>query len=118
MFGFMEESSDHESYIQSLDILLPVLLKVAVAPSWSRSWILGTAVLNSEVRKALKALDHIYSAAKSSVAGRKEVLEASSQKEDRSDMLQKLLEIRKTKGADVDFGIMEIEAESYVALCV
>ena len=115
MFGFMSERADHESWIASMDTLLPVLCTVAVAPTYTRPLILMSSILNPVVRKALKAVDHVADAARNCVAARvNEDIEQA--KGARRDLMQQFLEIKREKGEKVDFGNGEVEAEVYTAL--
>lgn len=114
MFGFIEHSKDHESYIESLETLLPVLCAAAIASPMMRFSILGSSMISSRTRKAMKAIDHIAAAARSSVAGRRS--ESVKLEEQRQDLLHHLLQIVEDKGEKVDFGLGEVEYEAYVAL--
>lgn len=114
MFGFMERSCDHENYVHSLDTLMPLVVATAVSPKYFRPFILGSAIVSPTALRALKALDHIAAAARSCVAKRVRSNEAATAV--RRDLLEQLLEIARTKGEKVDFGVPEIEYEAYVAL--
>lgn len=115
MFGFMENSHDHEDYIHSLDTLMPLVCLSAIAPAYSRPFILVLAAFSSSIRKALQAIDHIAAAARACVAKRIESANAKDMSS-RLDILHQLLEIIQTKGEKVDFGVHEIEYEAYVGL--
>lgn len=114
MFGFMENSHDHESWIQSLDLLMPFLCVTAVAPSYIRQFSLASALVVPGALKALKAVDNIGTAARTCVA--KRFAKGSETTEHRTDILDQLYSIHLEKGEKVDFGLGEIEQESYVAL--
>ncbi len=116
MFGFMANREDHKSWIAHMDTLLPVLCIVAVAPSYTRSMILMSSVLNPVVRKALAAIDHIASAARTCVAERVNIDIGEIKGESRRDLMQQFLDIKREKGEKVDFGTGEIHAEAYTAL--
>lgn len=118
MFGFLENNHDHGSYIQSLDTLMPTLCTIAVAPSYVRPLILGSAVISAEVRKALQAVDRIATAARVCVAKRVSEQAATSAEHPRCDLLQQLLDTSAEKGEKLDFGTSEVELEAYVALSV
>lgn len=45
MFGFLENSHDHGGWIESLDLLMPVICVSAVAPPILRYLILASSVL-------------------------------------------------------------------------
>jgi cytochrome P450 len=114
MFGFMRNRHDHEDFIASLDILVPSICSIAVAPSYIRPLILATAFLSPSVRKALKAIEKITQAAKACVIRRCDAIVSGQQP--RQDLLQQLLQIRDDKGEKVDFDIPEIQLEAYVAM--
>lgn len=115
MFGFMRDREDHESWIAHMDTLMPVLCIVSVAPSYTRSPILISSILNPVVRKALTSIEHIAGAAKSCVADRVsgDVEQAGGA---RRDLMQQFLDIKREKGEKVDFGMGEVQAEVYTAL--
>jgi len=110
-FGFMSEAEDHKSYIGSLETLVPVLCQAAVASPIVQRIILGSAAINPATKEATKAIKHIEEAARSSVDGRLEDEETG-----RQDLLRHLLEISRSKGDKVDFGIGEVKLEAYSAL--
>jgi len=112
----MENSHDHESYIASLDTLLPVLTAAGVSSPVVRGLLLGSSMLSSGVRKGLKAIDHIAAAARGCVATRLSIDSRDESQANRTDLLQHLLEIAKNKGEAVDFGKGEVEYEAYVAM--
>ncbi|CEJ86201.1 hypothetical protein VHEMI04037 [[Torrubiella] hemipterigena] len=116
-FGFMEKAEDHEGYIRSLDRLLPVMAAAAVATPVTRFCILGSSMFSSDVRKALKALDHIAEAARACVQTR---LDAGGKQDTadgpRRDLMAHHLSIVHDKGEAVDFGICEVQYEAYVAI--
>lgn len=113
MFGFMQERHDYKSYIAALDTLLPLILTVAIAPIYSRPFILASSLFSSTVRKGLKAIDHIAQAARDCVAARLKKIDNSLIEE---DLLQQLLTVVSEKGEKVDFGISQVQHEAYVAL--
>ena len=117
MFGFMANREDHKSWIAHMDSFMPLLCIVAVAPSYARSLILMSSVLNPVVRKALASTVHIADAARSCVDVR-----ASSDVEEakggsRRDLMQQFFEIKREKGEKVDFGTGEIQAEAMTRRC-
>jgi hypothetical protein len=114
----MENSHDHESYIASLDTVLPVLTAAGVSSPLLRGLILGSSIFSSTVRKGLKAVDHITAAARGHVAMRLEAGAGVQPEGIRVDILHHLLEIANKKGEAVDFGKGEVELEAYVALYV
>lgn len=117
MFGFLQHSHDHGDYIKSLETLMPVLCTSAVASSYCRPFILGTAILSSKVRNALKSIDLISDAARDCVTERiSEQQRPGSSINSRNDLLQQLLDIQEEKGEKIDFGHGEVQLEAYVAL--
>lgn len=116
MFGFMEQRTDYQSYIASLDTLLPVLAICAVGPSYIRPVISASSILSPAVRKALRAIDHIAAAAKNCVATRSYELSSGSGDNIRRDLLQQLFDISRGKGDKLDFGQGETTYEAYVGM--
>lgn len=110
-FGFMAEGKDYQSYIESLDALVPVLCQAAVASSTGQRIILGTAAINPATRKAVAAIKHIENAARQSVDSRVEEGETG-----RQDLLGHLLDIMRLKGDKVDFGVGEVKLQAFSAL--
>ncbi|KIX04389.1 uncharacterized protein Z518_05257 [Rhinocladiella mackenziei CBS 650.93] len=115
MFGFMEHCHDHESWIHSLDLLMPFLCMTAVAPTYIRPLILGSALVVPGSLKALKAVENIGKASRNCVAKR---FEETSKNEGprRTDILDQLFAIQQEKGDKVDFKLGDIEQEAYVGL--
>jgi hypothetical protein len=113
----MENSHDHQSYIASLDTLLPVLASAGVSSPVVRGMVLESSMFSSAVRKGLNAIDHIAAAARDCVAARLTADDAKSQSPAaRTDLLHHLLQIARNKGEAVDFGKGEVEYEAYVAM--
>jgi hypothetical protein len=117
-FGFIKNSHDHESYIASLDTVLPVLTAAGVSSPFVCGLILGSSMFSSTVRKGLKAVDHITAAARGCVATRLSASDKHQPEATRVDLLHHLLEIAKNKGEALDFGKGEVELEAYVGLYV
>ena len=118
MFGFLSTGSDYQNLIHSLDVLNPVLARVAVSAVYARPFILLSAVTSSSVRSGLKGIDHVTKYAKSCVHARQEALtkDPGTYEAPRHDLTQQLFDIMRDKGEKVDFGIPEIQYEAYVAL--
>lgn len=112
----MEHSHDHESYVASLDNLLPVMMTASLVPPAFRGLVLGSSVFSSTIRRELKALKHISAAARGCVAKRASENTKSESQADRTDLLHHLLNIVKNKGEAVDFGKGEVESEAYSAM--
>lgn len=118
MFGFMSKRKDHESWIRSLDTLMPTMCTVAVAPSYTRPLIFMSAIINPQARKALSALNQIAGAARNCVAERLQRDMDKSEGPSRRDIMQQFLDLKRDKGEKVDFGIGEVQSEIYTALYV
>ena len=114
MFGFMDGRSDYQSYIASLDSLMPPMCIAECAATYARPFVLGSTILIPSMRKTLKALSNIAEAARTSVDQRSRELQTGQ--EQRSDILQQLFDIQTEKGEKVDFGIPEIRQEVYGAM--
>lgn len=121
MFGFMQNREDHRSYIASLDTLMPVMCTVAVAPTYARTMILMSSIVNPVVRRGLRAVGHIAGAAKACVLQRvdRNTSIESGEALPRRDMLQQLLDlIGKEKRTNIDYDIPEVQAEAHTSLYV
>lgn len=116
MFGFLENSEDHGSFIASLDALMPVLCISAIGPTYLRPLIMGSAIVIPAAFKAVKAIDGIRKAAVA--AAGKRMTEIENGVAHRSDMLQQLFDIVREKGEKVNFTSREATLEAYVAMSV
>ncbi len=116
MFGFMEKSCDHGSYIEALDTFLPFITRMTMTPKFYRPLFQLSALFSSATRKASKTMPRIAQAAKDCVADRIK-LEAEHGGV-RTDLLQHLLGILESKGTKVDFGMGEVEISALTALYV
>jgi hypothetical protein len=112
-FGFM--GLDYRTYIESLDILFPIVTLCCVAPSYLRWLLLLFTTLNPTARKAARGYGKIVLAVKNRVAERRYQLEQG--KSIQKDILAKLFDIRKNKDVE-DFQIPEIEQEAWLAMYV
>jgi hypothetical protein len=115
MFGFMEHAHDHAGYINALDELIPIIAVACVMPSYLRLPVMICSAIIPRVFKALKALDHIGTAAGDSVHERQHEL-ATNKFNDREDMLQSFFDIMHKKGSEKDFGLTEVKMEVYGGL--
>ena len=113
-FEFMQDRCDFGTYIESMDSLLPPMTVASVSPTYMRPFIFPTALVFPAVRKAIEGLKNIQKAAADCVTRRRQEIESG--KESRRDILDKLSAVKAEKGEKVDFGIDEIEQESYVAM--
>lgn len=114
MFGFMEKDTDIGGWIGALDALMPVLCIAAIAPTYLRPIIMGSAILIPTVFKALKSFEGIHTAAVDVVA--KRVKEINAGTADRIDMLQQFSKIVREKGDKVNFTDSEVTLEAYIAM--
>jgi hypothetical protein len=116
MFGFMENREDHQSYIASLAILIPILATLGVAPSYIRPLILLSSAVSSQVRRGLVALKHIGEATRDCVDQHLADL-SDGQKTVRRDMVQQLLDLtEREKRGTIEFGVEEVKMDCYSAL--
>ena len=115
MFGFMKAGYDHRGYIQSLDLLLPVLAAASAMPTYLRSiFLLGGSMIPS-VYKALKSVGEIEKAADLCISRRQSFLQGGGIVEN-DDILNSLFQVMHEKGDKVDFRLTEVKVEVYVAL--
>lgn len=117
MFGFMKDKHDYNGYIQSLDSLLPVLTTASVMPSYARPLFLLGGAMMPKISKALKSIKEMEQAADLCIAERQALLEKGGGME-RNDILKTLFDIAQEQGERVDFGMLEVKVEVYVALYV
>lgn len=114
MFGFMEKNTDINGWIEALDALMPVLCVAAIAPTYYRTLILGSSILNPTVFKALKSFEGIHTASVDCVD--KRVNEINAGTAERIDMLQQFSKIVREKGAQHNFTDNEVKLEAYIAM--
>ncbi|CAK7216664.1 hypothetical protein SCUCBS95973_002883 [Sporothrix curviconia] len=119
MFGFLAAGHDHRGYIRSLDLLLPILCAASVMPTYLRNaFLVGGALVQPRVLKAMTSLQDIDRAAEQCIAERHAQLEAGNAagQDDKKDILASLFATMRDKGDKVDFGRTEVKVEVYVAL--
>jgi len=114
MFGFMERNTDINGWISALDALMPVMCAAAIAPTYIRPFIMGSAVLFPGILKALKSFEALRTSAVSCVNKRVKEVEAGTT--DRIDLLQQFSNIVREKGTQVNFTDSEVTLEGYVAM--
>lgn len=114
MFGFLEKSEDHGTFIASLDALMPFSCICAVAPTYLRPLILGSAIFIPAAFRAVKSIDGIRKAAV--IATAKRLKENQDGVEHRNDMLQQLFDIVEQKGDEANFSVKEATLEAFVAM--
>ena len=115
-FGFMEKSHDHQSWILSLDTMLPVMTSASAASPAVRGVILGSSMFSSTVRAGLQGLERYAAAARACVAARLDVNGNEKSATSRTDLLHHLLEIVRVKGDALDYHRNEVEYECMGAL--
>lgn len=118
MFGFLETGADHQSLIQSLDVLNPVMAGAGVSATYARPFIFMSAIISSTIRSALKSMDHVTNTAKACVNERQRDLEHVKEGAEmpRQDILQQLFDIVEVKGAELDFGVPEVQCDAWIAV--
>lgn len=115
MFGFLEAGHDHRGYIKAPDLLLPILCAASVMPTYLRTPLLmGGALVQPRVLKALTSLTDIDNAAAECITEREALLNKSETEP--TDILASLFATMRDKGEKVDFGLTEVKVEVYVAL--
>lgn len=114
MFGFMDKNTDIGGWIGALEALMPVLCAAAIAPTYFRPFVLGSAIISPTVFKALKSFEGIHTAAVDVVS--KRVKEINAGIADRIDMLQQFSKIVRDKGDKTGFTDNEVTLEGYIAM--
>ena len=115
MFGFMTERTDFGNYMQAIDSLLPAFTIGGTVPSYlTKLYLVCRSLFSPSVRGALGAVKHIENASQAAVESRKrEILE---NKNDKRDILRKMLEINADRGEKIDFTYQHIYVESHSAM--
>ena len=93
---------------------MPVLCIAAIAPTYLRPIVMGSAICVPGVFKALKSFERIHTAAVDVV--KKRVAEISAGTADRIDMLQQFSKIAREKGAQHNFTDSEVMLEAYAGM--
>ena len=114
MFGYLEHSVDYQNVIRSLDLLMPVLVIAAVAPSYMCQIVMASAIVLPGGWKAVGVIDALSAKAKAATRNRLQDLEGGMTR--RNDTLQQLIDICHEKGAKANFGTDEVTLEGYTAL--
>jgi hypothetical protein len=117
MFGFMSERIDIGNYMKAKDSLLPAFTISDTMPSYlTKLYLLSTILFSPSVRGALGAVKHIENASEAAVKRRKQEIEEN--KDDKRDMLRKLLEINVDRGEKINFTYEHIYVESHSSMYV
>ena len=111
----MSERTDVGNYMKAIDSLLPAFTIGGTLPSYlTKLYFLSTILVSPSVRGALGAVKHIEIASKTAVERRKQ--EITEFKDDKRDMLRKLLEINADRGEKIDFTYEHICVESHSSM--
>jgi len=115
MFGFMSERTDIGNYMKAIDSLLPAFTVGGTVPSYlTKLYLLSTVLISPSVRGALGAVKHLENASKAAVERRKQELEEN--KDDKRDLLRKMLEITADRGEENNFTHQHVFVESHSSL--
>lgn len=115
MFGFMSERTDIGNYMKAIDSLLPAFTIGGTVPSYlTKLYLVSTILFSPSVRGALGAVKHIENASEAAVKRRKQEIEEN--KDDKRDMLRKMLEINADRGEKINFTYLHICVESHSSL--
>ena len=115
MFGFMSERTDIGNYMKAIDSLLPAFTIGGNVPSYlTKLYLASTILFSPSVRGALGAVKHIENASEAAVERRKQELEEV--KDEKRDMLRKMLEINADQGERIDFTYRHICVESHSSM--
>ena len=115
MFGFMSERTDIGNYMKAIDSLLPAFTIGGTVPSYlTKLYFLSTVLFSPSVRGALGAVKHIENASEAAVRRRKQEIEEN--KDDKRDLLRKMLEINADRGEKINFTYEHICVESHSSM--
>ena len=113
-FGFMKERTDVGNYMKAIDCLLPAFTIGGTMPSYlTKLYLVSTVLLSPSVRGALGAVKHIENTSIAAVERRKQEIE---EKDDKRDMLRKMLEITADRGDKINFTCSDICIESHSSM--
>ena len=113
-FGFMEEGTDHGTYMESVWNLVSVLAWVSMLPLYAQKAVFAGAFAISSVRRSITVMQNMIQTAKQRVAERQRDIKEG--KPTRQDLLGKSLTIHHERGKEENFLLEDAEAESYTAL--
>ena len=117
MFGFLRERQDIGDYMRAIDSLLPAFTNGGTLPSYlTKLYFASTFLLSPSIRGALGAVKHIENASIAAVNRRKQ--EIVENKDDKRDMLRKMLEINADRGEKINFTHQHIVVESHSSMYV
>lgn len=111
----MSERTDIGNYMKAIDSLLPAFTISGTMPSYlTKLYLLSTILFSPSVRGALGAVKHIENASEAAVKWRKQEIEEN--KDDKRDMLRKMLEINADRGEKINFTYEHIYVESHSSM--
>lgn len=117
MFGFMHSHTDIGGYMKAIDSLLPAFTVGGTLPSYlTKLYFLSTVIISPSVRGALGAVANIESASKAAVERRRQELAAAEEKDNKHDILRKMLEIHADRGEKINFTFQDIVVESHSSM--
>lgn len=115
MFGFMSERTDIGNYMKAIDTLLPAFAIGGTVPSYlTKMYLVSTILFSPSVRGALGAIKHLKNVSEAAVKRRKQDIDEN--KDDKRDMLRKMLEINADRGEKINFTYLHICVESHSSL--
>lgn len=115
MFGFMHENRDIGGYMKAIDSLLPAFTIGGTLPSYlTKLYFLSTVIISPSVRGALGAVKQIEEASKTAVERRKQ--ELAAEKDNRHDIIRKMIEINADRGEKINFTYEDIYVESHSSM--
>ena len=111
----MSQRTDVGNIMKAIDTLLSTFTIAGMLPSYLiRVYILSTALISPSVRGALGAVQQIENASQNAMRRRKE--EVEEKKDDKQDMLRKMLDIAADRGEEVNFAYPHICVEAYSSM--
>ena len=114
-FGFMSERTDIGNYMKAIDSLLPAFTIGGTIPSYlTQLYLVSTILFSPSVRGALGAVKQIEIASKSAVKNRKQEIEEN--RNNKHDILRKMIEINAARGEKINFTYQHIYVESHSSL--
>lgn len=111
----MEEQADVGGYMDAIESLLPAFTIGGTLPSYlTKLYIASSIIFSSSVRGALGAVKRLEIASDNAVNQRKQELE--QEKDEKRDILKKLLEIHLQRGEEVNFSDANVRVESVTSM--
>lgn len=114
-FGFMSERTDVGNYMKAINSLLPAFTIGGTVPSYlTKLYLISTILFSPSGRGALGAVKHLENASEAAVKRRKQEIEEN--KDDKRDLLRKMLEIDADRGQTINFTYPHICVESHSSM--